>query len=112
MRLSLTLRSLCTPALFYLLISSFALIGILVQNIMQNGQFCVGYFSCPSSNLQKMIIFLIEVVYIVFWTWILTLICKSGYKSIAWFIVLFPFVLMFLLMALIILKGNGDVFLV
>ena len=81
MRLSLTLRSLCTPALFYLLISSFALIGILVQNIIQNGQFCVGYFSCPSSNLQKMIIFLIEVVYIVFWTWILTLICKSGYKK-------------------------------
>ena len=101
-----TLKELCTPAFVYLTISIFTLIVIVIQNIIQNGEFCVGQLSCPSSNMMKTIIFSIEVIYILFWTWLLTLICKSGYKNIAWAIVLFPFVLIFLLLCLFILQGN------
>ena len=106
MKLMKTLKELCTPAFVYLMLSMFALITILVQNIMKNGKFCVGTLSCPSSNTMKLVILSLEILYIVFWTWILTLICKTGYKSIAWAIVLFPFVLMFLMLGLFILRGN------
>jgi hypothetical protein len=106
MKLVKTLKELCTPAFIYFMLSMFTLIVIVIQNIMKNGEFCVGYLSCPSSNMMKVMVLSVEILYIVFWTWILTLICKSGYKSIAWAIVLFPFVLMFLLLGLFILRGN------
>lgn len=106
MKLFTTLKGLCTPAYVYFVLSMFAIIALLIQNLMRSGDFCVGSLSCPSSNMMKLIILSIDVLYVVFWTWILSLICKSGYKSIAWAIVLFPFILMFLLQGLIILQGN------
>ena len=111
MKLVKTLKELCTPAFIYFTLSMFTLIVIVVQNIMKNGEFCVGHLSCPSSNVMKLMVLSVEILYIVFWTWILTLICKSGYKSIAWAIVLFPFVLMFLLLGLFILRGNQAILL-
>ena len=44
---------------------------------------------------------LIHIVYVVFWTWVLNLICKAGYKWISWVLVLAPFVIIFLLFSLI-----------
>ena len=106
MKLMKTLKNLCTPALVYLVISLLALSVILFQNLFTSQEFCLGTFTCPTSNVAKIILFLFELLYVVFWTWILTLICKSGYKSIAWAIVLFPIILMFLILGMFILQGN------
>jgi hypothetical protein len=47
-------------------------------------------------------------VYIFFWTWVLDLICKIN-TGISWVIVLFPFVLFFLILALVLINGiNQD----
>jgi len=46
-------------------------------------------------------IFIIKVVYILFWTWILNLMCKDGYTNIAWFLVLLPFVLLFWIVGMV-----------
>ena len=93
------LRNLCTPSYFYLVISSIFLIIVMYQNYGYTDLYCVGSFSCNVSS--TMMIFIIKIIYILFWTWILNLICRAGAPSFAWFLVLFPIVLMFLLISLL-----------
>ena len=87
---------LCKPALVYLTISTIALIIILFQNIGSQNKYCLGSMSCNTSNIT--IIFVIKIMYILFWTWILNLICKSGSSFIAWLLVLIPFLIQFILL--------------
>jgi hypothetical protein len=47
----------------------------------------------------SILIHLVHLVYLVFWTWVLNLICKAGYKWISWVLVLAPFVLAFFIVA-------------
>jgi hypothetical protein len=44
---------------------------------------------------------LIHFIYVVFWTWVLNLICKAGYKWLSWVLVLAPFVLIFFIAAFV-----------
>ena len=90
------LKELCTPAFLYF---SLAMIGILVsvfQNLGNNRRYNLGMLSAhvPSTSL----VFVVKIIYILFWTWVLNLMCKDGHKEIAWFLVLIPFVLLFLIM--------------
>jgi hypothetical protein len=93
------LRNLCSPAYVYLVISVIALIVMVFQNIGNANMYCLGSYSCSVTNTT--LVFLIKVVYIVFWTWILNLICRAGATNLAWFLVLLPFLLMFVFLALI-----------
>lgn len=86
--------SLCKPALVYLSISTIALILIIFQNIGSHNKYCLGSTSCPTSQLMS--IFVIKICYVLFWTWILNLICKSGSTFIAWILVLVPLLLQFI----------------
>jgi hypothetical protein len=45
-------------------------------------------------------------LYIIFWTWILNLICKSGASVVSWVLVLFPIILMFLIIGYFLLTGK------
>jgi hypothetical protein len=45
-------------------------------------------------------VFIINFIYILFWTWILNLMCRAGASSIAWLVLLFPIILFFSLVAL------------
>ena len=47
-------------------------------------------------------------VYIIFWTFILNAICKAGYKSISWFLVLLPFLLLAVALGLLLLTGKPN----
>jgi hypothetical protein len=51
-------------------------------------------------------VFLVKIVYILFWTWILNLICKDGHTGIAWFLVLIPFILLFVIMGLVMVNPS------
>ena len=93
------LRNLCTPAYVYLVISVIALVVMVFQNVGNVNMYCLGSYSCSVTNTT--LVFLIKVVYIAFWTWILNLICKAGAPNLAWFLVLLPFVLMFVFLALV-----------
>jgi len=96
------LKKLCTPAYVYLVISVVSMVVLMFQNGGNTNTYCVGSFECPVENTS--LVFLGEIIYIIFWTFILNLICKSGYKNISWFLVLLPFVLFFVLLGLMILK--------
>lgn len=92
------LRNLCTPAYVYLVISTLAIIIMIVQNYGNVNTYCVGSYTC--SVTSTVLLFVIKALYVLFWTWILNLICRSGSPNIAWFLVLLPFILFFVLIAL------------
>ena len=96
------LKDLCPPAFVYLVLSLFVMVFMILQNIGNFNTYCLGELSCHVSSTP--LIFVIKFLYIVFWTWILDIICKSGSENISWFLVLFPFILFFVLIALLILN--------
>jgi hypothetical protein len=83
MKVISALKSLCLPSKVYLALS---LVGEIISVIS------------PSLFMgTTRVMHLVHLVYIVFWTWILHLICRAGYKWISWVLVLAPFVAMFIL---------------
>ena len=97
-----TVKELCTPAMIYFVISIIALAMVLLQNLGNQNSYNVGSFSCrvPSTAL----VFIIKLIYILFWTWVLNLICKDGHTSISWLLVLLPWILLFVMMGLLMIN--------
>jgi hypothetical protein len=93
------LKNLCTPSYVYLVISSIALLVMIAQNFGNINKYCVGSYTCDVSSTA--LIFIIKGLYILFWTWILNLICRAGAPNIAWFLVLLPFILFFVFVAMV-----------
>lgn len=98
------LKSLCSPAFFYFIISCFALVASIIQNAGNNKKYCMGTLECNVGN--NAVVFLMKILYIAFWTFVLDYICKSGYVNVSWFIVLLPFISMIILLIGMILFLN------
>jgi hypothetical protein len=96
---------LCPPAKFYLLISIVSYIFIILQNIGNSTHIKMGTYSCRHSSPGLVLV--LQALYIVFWTWFLNMLCKIN-PSISWVIVLLPFIMFFLLMALVLLNGMNQ----
>ncbi len=97
------LNSLCRPSYLYFMLSMFVLVFMVVQNIGNTHTYCLGDYKCQVPN--TLAVFIGQVLYIVFWTWVLNLICRAGYPQLSWFLVLFPFILFFVLLGLMILQS-------
>jgi hypothetical protein len=89
-------RSLCTPALIFFIISVLSLFMMLFDNLENTHHYCFGNVSCNVANTST--IFIVEILFLVFWTWVLDFICSRGYTNFAWFILLFPYILLFALL--------------
>ena len=96
--------SLCTPAKVYLLLSMVSILALVAQNVSSPNKYKVGNYTVklPHSNL---IFFIFKLLYIGVWTFILNELCTHGWKDISWFLVLFPFILMFVLIGLLLLAN-------
>ena len=90
------LKNLCTPSYVYLVISMIALLVMTVQNYGNQNKYCIGPYKCDDTNTA--LVFVIKTLYILFWTWLLNVICRGGATTFAWFLVLFPFILMFIML--------------
>jgi hypothetical protein len=101
------LRKLCTPAYIYLVISVFSIIVIMIQNTGNSNTYCMGQFSCQVPNL--FLIFAIKLIYVLFWTWILNLLCKAGLPGVSWVLLLFPFILMFIFIVIFMMSSARDI---
>jgi hypothetical protein len=97
-----SLKDLCRPASLYFIISMIGLVIIMFQNLSNTDSYNVGSFSCRVPNTFLMFIF--KFIYIVFWTYVLNLICKDGHVGISWLLVLLPFILLFVMMGLLMLN--------
>jgi hypothetical protein len=94
-------KQLCTPAKFYFIIATVSYILMLFQNINCGNRFYLGSYSCPQNTT---VILIANALYILIWTWILNLICSVN-KNISWIIVLFPFILLFIGLGIVLIDG-------
>uniref|UniRef100_A0A6C0B9G0 Transmembrane protein n=1 Tax=viral metagenome TaxID=1070528 RepID=A0A6C0B9G0_9ZZZZ len=94
-------KQLCTPAKFYFIIATVSYILMLFQNINCNGRFHLGSYSCPQNTSM---ILVLNALYIAIWTYVLNLICTIN-KNISWIIVLFPFILLFIGLGIVLING-------
>ena len=102
---NLFINKYCTPSLFYFYISVFSFLIIYIQNLGNNiNTFCVGIYDCRVSN--KYIVLFMQLLYIFFWTYILDLLCRNGFKSVSWFIVLLPYIVFFILLNVLLFNIN------
>lgn len=102
-----TVRSLCTPAMIYFVISFLSIALIAIQNIGNKKKYCVGNFQCNVTD--TLMVFIGKALYVAFWTFILQMMCNSGYKNLAWLLLLFPYVLLFVMIGFFILGLSFDV---
>lgn len=97
---SFDIKKLCTPSMIYFVISAIALALLGIQNLNGNDNtLCIGTYKC--SIASKTMVLALNAIYILFWTFVLDLFCKAGYKELSWFIVLIPIVLIFVFFGLI-----------
>ncbi len=87
---------LCAPALTYIVISLVALLVTWMQNVQNTNVYCVGSVSCPVQNTTY--VFVLKIMWFLFWTWILNVLCAKGYKTVAWVLVAIPLLVFFTLM--------------
>lgn len=95
-------KKLCSPAQLYLALSLLSILAILFQNLQNPYSYCVGFYKAKT-NCNNKVYFLFKFIYIIFWTYIIQKLCSSGFTTISWLIVLFPFILMFLLIIMFII---------
>ena len=93
------LTKLCTPSTIYFVISLLGLIILGVSNLGNESRLCIGEYNCTVHS--NTIIFVLNAIYILFWTFILDLMCKNGYSSLSWFILLLPFIIYFIILAVL-----------
>lgn len=96
------MSQLCTPAALYFVISMIAYVITIMQNLGNINVFSLGLFSCKVTS--TLLILLFNLVYILFWTWVLHLICKDGYTNVSWFLVLLPFIFLFVIFGVMMIK--------
>lgn len=97
-----TIKDLCTPAALYFIISMLGMFVVLMQNLGNTHSYYIGNFSCKVPN--TMLVFIIKFIYIVFWTYVLNLICRDGHVGISWLLVLLPWILSFVIVGLLMLN--------
>jgi hypothetical protein len=75
---------------------------VLMQNLGYSDSYHVGSFSCrvPST----MAVFIDKLIYVLFWTYILNLICKDGHVGVSWLLVLLPWLLLFVMIGLLMIN--------
>lgn len=86
------LKKLCMPSYIYFIFSMIILAIAVIFLFSGVNIFCEGS-GCTNGTIITMI--LIKFVFILFWTWLLNIICKGGASFFAWLLVLFPFILIF-----------------
>ena len=97
-----SLKELCTPALLYFTISILALLVVLFQNLGHSNSYHVGSFSCRVPNTAA--VFIVKLIYVLFWTYVLNLICKDGHIGLSWLLVLLPWLLLFVMMGILMIN--------
>ena len=97
-----SLKDLCTPALLYFSISIIALLVVLLQNLGHSNSYHVGSFSCRVPSTAS--VFIVKLIYVLFWTYVLNLICKDGHIGLSWLLVLLPWLLLFFMMGILMIN--------
>jgi hypothetical protein len=105
---SLLPKGICKPAKFYLYLSIAGIVMSIIQNMRKfdNSNYKCGSFSVNVPSV--VLIFAFKIVYILFWTYVLNLLCKDNNVRLAWLLVLFPVILLFVILGMLLLTGGVE----
>ena len=100
-------QDLCTPAKVYITLAVIYMIGAYFSmnefsNFMQVNQSKLHpYLNSLNFSVSKSAnsVTLANILFTLFWTWVLNRLCSAGYIRVSWFLVLFPYLLLFLAIA-------------
>ncbi len=101
-------NSLCSPAKVYLILGVISLISLIYQNLSNPRRYRVGNISVKLSH-HNLLFFIFKIIYTIVWTFILNKLCKNGWSNVSWFLVLIPFILLFIIIGLFILANIARV---
>lgn len=105
LKYSFDIKKICSPSMIYFVISAFALGLLGIQNLNgDDNTLCIGTYKC--SIASKTMVLAFNAFYVLFWTFVLDLFCKTGYKELSWFIVLIPILLIFVFFGLIMFQAQ------
>lgn len=96
------LSQLCNPAYIYFILSTLAIVISGFQNMGNRYKYNLGMYSCHVPSCIA--VFAAKILYVLFWTWVLNLMCKDGHTGIAWFLILLPFLLFFIIIGTIMIQ--------
>jgi len=108
---------LCTPAQIYLIVSfilmvlSYFGLNAISQQITLN-QSNSSFLQSLNFTYQKdaRTSYVVQAVFIVLWTWVLSYLCNKGFSNLSWFLILFPWILMFLAFFVYIIEMVKSIF--
>lgn len=95
-------QELCTPSKLYITLAIIYAIAAYFSmnefsNFMQINQSKMHpYLNSLNFSATKREFTLANVIFILFWTWLLNFICSAGYTKVSWFLVLFPYLCLFI----------------
>jgi len=78
--------NLCPPAIVYLAFSLLVLIILSVQNRLNTNTYCLGEYECSSGN--NSLLLLIQILYILFFTFLLNILCRYISPFFSWILVI------------------------
>ena len=89
-----TFYNLCLPSKLYMIIGIILLAISYYYDMKTNDEekICLGNVKCAIKN--KPAYYALNVFFILFWAWLLNMLCRYGWNKSAWFIFLFPYVIM------------------
>jgi hypothetical protein len=88
--------------MLYFVISMISLLVALLQNLGNTESYNIGSFSCRVPNTA--LVFIVKLIYVLFWTYVLNLICKDGHTSLSWLLVLLPWILLFVMIGILMIN--------
>ena len=108
----------CTPAQIYLIVSAIMMIlsyfgmTAISQQLSASQTNSHPFLHTLNFTYQKdsKSSYIIQGVFIVLWTWLLSYLCNKGYSELSWFLVLLPWVLMFLAFFVYIIETVKGIF--
>lgn len=89
------LNKLCKPAKIYFYISLVTVLLLAFRNIQRGHVLFCGH----DSNCSSTFVFILQLLYISFWTWVLNSICKFKYMQVAWFLIVLHCVMVFFILS-------------
>ena len=103
MKLFNLFKQMCSPAQIYFAISFLSILSMMMQNIQDPHSYCCGLVRAESP-INNIVYFIFKIVYVFIWTYLLNLLCKKGYKTMSWVILLLPLIGMFILVGLVLIS--------
>ena len=87
--------NLCSPSKIYFFVAIILLFLSFVSDARNKDKdkVCLGKLKCKNKPMY----YLLNVLFILFWTWVLNKLCTMGWVKLSWFLLIFPFLMLVIL---------------